>query len=100
MELRVAAIQITPKLGDLEENIRKTCAFIEKAVEQGVELVVLPELSNSGYNFKSKLQALECSESIPDGPTVKAWEKLARKHKVWIVGGINERLGKNCIIRL
>jgi len=94
VKLRVAAIQIAPKLGDLEENIRKTCAFIEKAIEQEAELIVLPELSNSGYNFKSKLQALKCSEPIPDGPTVKAWVKLARKHSVWIVGGINERHGE------
>jgi len=91
VKLCVAAIQIAPKLGDLEENILKTCTFIEKAVDQKAELIVLPELSNSGYNFKNKRQALECSEPVPRGPTVKEWEKLARKNNVWIVGGINER---------
>jgi len=91
MKLVVAAVQIAPKLGDLEENIRKTCIFIENAVEQGAKLIVLPELSNSGYNFKNKQQALKCSEPIPGGPTVREWEKLAKRHSVWIVGGINER---------
>ena len=91
VKLRVAAVQIAPKLGNLEENIVKTCAFIEKAVEQGARLIVLPELSNSGYNFKNRQQALECSEPIPNGPTIKEWEKLARRHNVWIIGGINER---------
>jgi len=91
VKLRVAAVQIAPKLGDLEENIVKTCTFIEKAVEQEARLIVLPELSNSGYNFKNRQQALECSEPIPNGPTIKEWEKLARRHGVWIIGGINER---------
>ena len=91
MKLCVAAVQIAPKLGNLEENIVKTCTFIEKAVEQGARLIVLPELSNSGYNFKNRQQALECSEPIPNGPTIKEWEKLARRHNVWIIGGINER---------
>ncbi len=91
VKLRVAAVQIAPKLGNLEENIVKTCTFVEKAVEQGARLIVLPELSNSGYNFKNRQQALECSEPIPNGPTIKEWEKLARRHNVWIIGGINER---------
>ncbi|MCD6164369.1 MAG: acyltransferase [Candidatus Odinarchaeota archaeon] len=91
VKLCVAAVQIAPKLGNLEENIVKTCTFIEKAVEQGARLIVLPELSNSGYNFKNRQQALECSEPIPNGPTIKEWEKLARRHNVWIIGGINER---------
>jgi len=91
VKLRVAAVQIAPKLGNLEENIVKTCTFIEKALEQGARLIVLPELSNSGYNFKNRQQALECSEPIPNGPTIKEWEKLARIHNVWIIGGINER---------
>jgi len=91
MKLHVAAIQIAPKLGDLEENIVKTCTFIEKAIEQGARFLVLPELSNSGYNFENKQQAFDCSEPVPYGPTVKEWEKIAKKNSVWIIGGINER---------
>ncbi len=91
MKLRVSAVQIAPKLGDLENNIVKTCMFIEKAIEQEARLIVLPELSNSGYNLKNRQQALESSEPIPSGPTVKEWEKLARRNDVWIIGGINEK---------
>jgi len=91
VKLHVAAIQIAPKLGDLEENLVKTCTFIEKAIEQGARLLVLPELSNSGYNFENKQQALDCSEPIPEGLTVKEWEKIAKRHSTWIIGGINER---------
>lgn len=91
MKIFVAAIQIAPKLGDLEENLVKTCAFMEKAIEQDARFLVLPELSNSGYNFENRQQALECSEPVPNGPTVREWEKIAKKHSVWIIGGINER---------
>lgn len=87
--MRVAAIQINPKLGNLSYNIKRSCFLIEKAVERRAKLIVLPELTSSGYALKSRKEALKFAEKIP-GPTTKAWEKLAKKHGVYIAGGINE----------
>lgn len=47
--LRVAAAQLDVELGDLTANIDKHLEWIARAREQGVELLVFPELSLTGY---------------------------------------------------
>ena len=89
--IRVGAIQFRPILGDLEKNRKKIGQLLEKAYEQEIDIVVLPELSNSGYNFSDKDQAIKASEPIPGGKTVGLCEKLAAEYNMYIVIGINER---------
>jgi predicted amidohydrolase len=47
--LKVAAPQITSKKGDIETNIFTHIKAIEKASELGVDYLVFPELSITGY---------------------------------------------------
>ncbi len=93
--IRVGAIQFRPILGDLEKNRKKIGQLLEKAYEQEIDIVVLPELSNSGYNFASRDDALNTSEPIPDGETTKLCEKLAMEYHMHIVVGINEKEGNS-----
>lgn len=93
--LRVGAIQFRPLLGDLEANRKKIVHFLEEAHRYEIDLVVLPELANSGYNFSSRKEALEASEVIPGGPTVGILEKSAAEYNMYIVCGINELDGGN-----
>jgi predicted amidohydrolase len=53
-KLRVAAAQIDPTEADIEENLAKHFLFIDRAREQGVDVLVFPELSLTGYQLKSK----------------------------------------------
>ena len=92
-KVRIACIQMQPVIGRVEDNVRHSISLIERAVERGAELVVLPELSNSGYMFNSREEAFALSEPIPDGPTVKAWSEIASRHKLHLVAGICERDG-------
>ncbi|RMG92562.1 MAG: carbon-nitrogen hydrolase [Chloroflexi bacterium] len=52
MKLKVGLAQITPKLGDLEANLALHLQTIEEAADQGVELLVFPELSLTGYRLR------------------------------------------------
>ena len=90
--MRIAFIQFAPELGDVEATMQK----VERLVEQcsGADLVVLPELCNSGYNFESMDQAWEGSESVQDGSFVGHLEALCQEHGFHIVSGLNEREGR------
>jgi len=47
--LKIALAQINPVIGDLEGNSRKIESNFQKAGDQNVDLVVLPELAITGY---------------------------------------------------
>jgi len=47
--LRISLAQINPTVGDLAGNTEKILAYIERARELGVDLVVFPELVVPGY---------------------------------------------------
>src|SRR3954454_9470554 len=47
--LRLALAQIDPTVGDIEGNVRLISGAMERARDAGAQLVLLPELSVSGY---------------------------------------------------
>ena len=52
MNLKVGLAQINPKLGDVEANLELHMETVASAAEQGVELLVFPELSLTGYRLR------------------------------------------------
>ena len=52
----------------------------------GAQVVVLPELTPTGYVFACTAEARALAEPA-DGPTVTGWGKLAAEHDLTIVGG-------------
>jgi predicted amidohydrolase len=89
---RVAVIQFAPEVGtgNLKANATAIAERLERAVGHGANLIVLPELATSGYCFNSRAEAFAHAETVPAGPSVKAWEAFARKHKVYLVGCLPE----------
>ncbi|MGA7811015.1 nitrilase family protein [Bradyrhizobium sp.] len=92
-KIRIACVQMQPALGNVEANVAHSIGLINRAVELGAKLIVLPELCNSGYMFRSREEAFAASEPIPTGPTVKAWSEIAARHRLHLVAGICERDG-------
>jgi predicted amidohydrolase len=88
--MRTAVCQLPLAVGRIEDNRAVARAAILRAVTEGARLVVLPELTNSGYVFGGPDEAREMAEHL-DGPTVTEWTALARKHDLVIVGGLCER---------
>lgn len=90
--MRVGFIQFKVLFGQKKENIEKVADFILK---KQVELLVLPELFNSGYLFCSLRELHALAEPVPDGMTSRTLIQLARDHHVFIVAGLPERDGMN-----
>lgn len=54
-KLKVAAAQVNAYLGDLDANHERHLEVIGDAVSQGIELLVFPELSLTGYGLGSRI---------------------------------------------
>lgn len=90
-QVRVACVQMEPHVGEKDANVAKTLSKITEAADRGAELVVLPELCNSGYVFESREEAFALAEDAATGPTARAWSELAATRRLHIVAGMNER---------
>ncbi|WP_407521318.1 nitrilase family protein [Methylobacterium oryzisoli] len=91
--LRVSCIQFEPEFGAVEANLARSSDLIRAAAREGSRLVVLPELANTGYVFETPEEAASLAEPVPDGPSSRAWGRLAAELKIHIVAGIAERAG-------
>ena len=92
-EVTIAVIQMEPRIGETQANVERSLALIDEAADRGAQLVVLPELCNTGYVFNSRQEAAALSEPIPDGPTTGAWMAIAARRGLHIVAGIAESAG-------
>ena len=70
--MKIGFLQFAPFLGDVRATMRSIDRLIDRASLP--DLLVLPELCNSGYNFQSAEQAWETSEEIRDSVFVRYLE--------------------------
>ena len=87
--MRVGFFQMEPVFCDVEANVDKVLHILEKT---DADLMVLPELFNSGYAFKTRKEVEKTAEEIPGYTTEKLQETAADKDMT-IVAGICERKG-------
>lgn len=85
--MRVGVYQFAPVFGDVSANLNRV-----EEVLAGVEadLIVLPELFNTGYTFTSAEEARSLAEEVPGGATTEFLQRLAQKKKMILVGGLAE----------
>jgi predicted amidohydrolase len=86
----VAAVQTRARTGHKQANSEQAIEAIHSACDDGAQLLVLPELGNSGYMFNSRDEVAECAEPIDGGETTAAWAEIARTRGVYICGGLPE----------
>ena len=91
--MRIGIYQLQPVFGDTESNLKK---IENKLKAGGFDLVVLPELCTTGYQFVSREEALSLCEPVPDGPATRAWTECCRKTGCYLVAGLGERDGDVC----
>jgi beta-ureidopropionase len=72
-------------------NIDKHLKLIEEAAKQGVKILCMQEVFTTPY-FCAEQQTrwYEAVEKIPDGPTVKLMQEVARKHEMVLIVPIYE----------
>ncbi|MGB3975996.1 MAG: nitrilase-related carbon-nitrogen hydrolase [bacterium] len=88
--MRIGYIQMTPEFGRLEDNVAEALELISQTE---ADLLVLPELFNSGYLFIEKDEVAELSERIPDGYTTQALLSVSEETGSLIAAGLPERDG-------
>jgi NAD+ synthase (glutamine-hydrolysing) len=88
MRLKIGLAQISPRLGDVQANLDKHLAFVERAAAQGVELLVFPELSLTGYMLQDLVHEV-ARVPAPDDPLLAPL--LEASHKLDLVVGFAER---------
>jgi len=91
--MKIGIFQFCPRFGDIEYNLNRIKNVL---IHTDADLMVLPELCTTGYQFISKEEALDLSEVIPDGVSIKKLTILCRKKKMYLVAGVNERDGNGC----
>lgn len=80
--MKIASIQMDIAFGKPDENFQRVAEYLEEAVRNGVETIVLPEMWNTGYAL-TELEALADSSNR----TVEFLKSFAKEHGVNIVGG-------------
>jgi predicted amidohydrolase len=88
--VRVAACQIELRIGEPERNRAVADAAIREAARNGARIVVLPELTSSGYVFADAAEARSLAERADSAPTITRWAGLAAELDLVIVGGFAE----------
>ena len=72
-------------------NFRKTVAQIERAADQGAQIICTQELFRSQYFCQCEDHAnFQLAEPIP-GPSTEAFQELAGRHKVVIIASLFEK---------
>jgi omega-amidase len=88
--MKVAAAQISCTPGDLAANLAKISLFAGRAQQAGAELIVFPEMSDTGYSMaKIRQHATSWGEGA-----VPQLQSLARELSLAIVCGVSERDGE------
>lgn len=84
--MKVACVQMDVDLCEKEENTKKALEMATKAVKEGAEIVVLPEVFSTGFCYD---HIKEQAEQAPY-PTLEPFRELSRKNDCVILGSIIE----------
>ncbi len=67
MKLKLALAQINTRLGNIQSNLEKHMSLANQASRDGMDLLVFPELSLTGYVLQDLVPSVSC-RPVPDDP--------------------------------
>jgi beta-ureidopropionase len=74
-----------------QANLEKNLHFIEEAAKQGVQIICMQEVFTTPYFCaEQEVRWYDSVEKIPDGPTVKLLQEVAKQHGMVIIVPIYE----------
>lgn len=91
--MKAGFFQFAPVFGAIKQNVDKAMKALDST---DADLIVLPELFNTGYQFLSKDEVRGLSEEVPSGFTTQRLVEFSRDRSVFIAAGIAERDGDVC----
>ncbi len=87
--MKIAAAQIACTVGAVKANIAKISEFASRAQREGAELVVFPEMVDTGYSR----EAIRVHASAWNEGAVPRLRSCARQFSIAIICGVSERDG-------
>lgn len=78
MKINVGLAQISPKLADVRSNCELHLAFVERAAQQKVDLLVFPELSLTGYTVQDAVGEV-AHRASPSDPLINAMLEASQR---------------------
>ena len=91
-KVRLGVAQIEPVVSKPSMNFKRTEKALKRAAAENVDVLVLPELANSGYVFKNRDEAIKNSEEVPGGKTCQLLSQSSKEDTL-VVSGVCEREG-------
>jgi len=85
---RVAAVSMNGFLGEPERVLKAIDSWCEQAVAEKAELVLFPELVIHGHCTPN---TWALAEPVPDGPSVSALVRIAKRHRLVLCAGMSEK---------
>ena len=86
----IAVCQLALSVADVAANRAAAAAAVAEAAEHGADLVVLPELSDTGYVFSGPAEARALAAPAADSPTLRHWRALSVQYATAIAAGFCE----------
>lgn len=87
---KLAIVQMKVEGGKRAQNLQRAADRIQKAAENGAQVVLLPEAMDLGWTDPS---ALHDARPVPDGETAVFLSSMAKKYGVYICSGLIEQDG-------
>jgi omega-amidase len=87
--MKIAVAQISCALGDLHANLVKIGNFSSRAQKTGAELIVFPEMADTGYS----MPIIQAHATPWTSGAVPELQKIARDLSFAIISGVSEREG-------
>ncbi len=94
MTINAGYLQYEVSFGDWDANAAQVRTLLDQCRDP--QLLVLPELAFSGYDFKDKAELLSLAEPFDGGPTRALLTELAAAKDMVIVAGYAESAPEGC----
>ncbi|KZF22616.1 carbon-nitrogen hydrolase [Xylona heveae TC161] len=88
--MRIACLQFAPALGKVTQNIEKADMILRKAAPCNIDLLVLPEMIFTGYNFRSLAAISHYLEPTAAGPSTRWAQETAKRLNCHVTVGYPE----------
>jgi predicted amidohydrolase len=90
--VKVAGVQMNPKILEKEKNLTKCLEWMDVAAKSNARIVVFPECALTGYCFSSLEESFSVAEPI-FGPSMRTLTSLCAELKIYTIIGFLERDG-------
>lgn len=88
--MTIACLQFSPQVGQVDENIKRAGAILQRDVSSGIDWILLPEMAFSGYSFADKDHIKPFLEPTARGRSTDWAKRTAARYSCTVTVGYPE----------